>query len=68
MKKVKMTTIFGHQTTMEVSDDSMTTVKHNFLDGEPFLINFLNKTIWINPSNIYFTEFENNVTDEEEKK
>lgn len=63
MKKIKMTTVTGHQTEIEVDDGSVETIKRAFFESDPFLVNFKNKTIWINPGNIYFVEMENNVVD-----
>jgi hypothetical protein len=65
MKKIKMTTPQGHQTTIEVEDDCITTIKQCFQDYDPFLVTFKNKTLWINPENIYVAEIENNMEEME---
>lgn len=59
MKNVYMTSTAGHTTSLTITDISAQNIKQALITKEaPFLIQFGNQDIWINPKNIYFIHIE----------
>jgi len=59
MNNVSITSTSGHTTLLTLSDISAQTIKQSLITKEvPFLIQFDNQDIWINPKNIYFIHIE----------
>jgi len=63
MKKITLVSTTGHITSFEIDEDIIQPIKKRlrFEENhcEPFMLEFNNKTIWVNPNNLYFIEIEN---------